>query len=160
MFWPCLISTAEAGLFESQSIFIGFCWVCSFCLYEDVCLLCLVLIAQTCSASQNLCLLLGCMMLLICTPALSSPMCPHRDGFWRLGRGFTGRIRAARCIAKQQRCGHLKETALWWLSLCKALRSAPRALCHTSCLLFLYPCVARIFVSGMEMILFPGRNRS
>ena len=35
----CLISTAEAGLFESQNIFRGFCWVCSFCLHEDVCLL-------------------------------------------------------------------------------------------------------------------------
>jgi len=42
---------------------------------------CLVLTAWTCSASQNLCLMLGCMMLLICTPALSSPMRPRRDGF-------------------------------------------------------------------------------
>lgn len=39
MFCLCLISTAEVGLFESQNIFIGFSWVCSFCLYEDVCLL-------------------------------------------------------------------------------------------------------------------------
>lgn len=39
MFCLCLISTAEAGLFESQNIFTGFCWVCSFCLPEDVCLL-------------------------------------------------------------------------------------------------------------------------
>lgn len=39
MFRLCLISTAEAGLFESQNIFRGSCWVCSFCLHEDVCLL-------------------------------------------------------------------------------------------------------------------------
>lgn len=39
MFCLSLISTAEAGLFESQNIFRGFCWVCSFCLHKDVCLL-------------------------------------------------------------------------------------------------------------------------
>lgn len=39
MFHLCLIITAEAGLFESQNVFSMFCWVCSFCLHEDVCLL-------------------------------------------------------------------------------------------------------------------------
>lgn len=116
-----------------------------------------VLIARACSASQNPCLMLGCMMLLICTPALSSPLHPRWDGFWRLGRGFTGRIKAVRCIAKQQRCGHPKET-VQWLGLCKTFRSVSRALCNTFCLLFLYLCVAKIFVHRMEIILFLGRN--
>lgn len=157
MFCLCLISTDEVGLFESQSIFRGFCFFCSFCLHDDVC--CLVLIVGTCFASQNLCLMSGCMMLHICTPDLSSLLCPCRNGFWRLGRGFTGRIRRVRCPAKQQRYGHLKETAVPWLRLCKTLRSVPRALWHTFRLLFLCPCVARIFVNRMEMILFLWRNR-
>lgn len=120
---------------------------------------CLVLIAWTRSASPNLCLMLGCMMLLICTPALSSPLHPHRDLFGRLGRSFTGRIKAVRGIAKHQTCGHPKETAVQWLRLCKTLRSVPRALRHTFGLFFLYPCVARIFVNRMEMVPFSGRNR-
>lgn len=40
MFHLCLISTAEAALLGSHSIFRLFCWLCSFYPHEDVCLLC------------------------------------------------------------------------------------------------------------------------
>lgn len=152
MFCLCLISTVETGLFESQNNFRRFSWIC-YSAYMKTTVCCPVCIAWTCSLPD--------FRMHDATHVHSSSQHPYTSmQRWTLkaGQGFIGRIRAGSCIAKQQKCGHLKETAVPWLSLCKTLRSVSRALCHTFCLIFLLPYVAEIFVNGMEMILFPRRN--
>lgn len=96
---------------------------------------CLVLIEWACPASQNLCLMLRCMMLLVCTPAFSSPMHPcflkARQWFHRENQSSQMHCEIAKMRSPERNSSATAE-------LCKTFRTVPRALCHTFCLFFLY----------------------